>query len=59
MKRSTALHPNILLIAFTGQFVPQGPADEPASALLEHIRAERGAQTCTKNPRVHNNITED
>jgi type I restriction enzyme S subunit len=36
-----ALRHSILRHAFTGQLVPQDPTDEPASALLERIRAER------------------
>ena len=32
---------SILTSAFTGQLVPQDPTDEPASALLARIRAER------------------
>lgn len=31
----------ILNLAIRGQLVPQDPADEPASVLLEHIRAEK------------------
>jgi predicted RNA-binding protein associated with RNAse of E/G family len=31
--------------AFRGELVPQDPADEPASALLARIRAEREAAT--------------
>jgi type I restriction enzyme S subunit len=34
---------SILSSAFTGQLVSQHPTDEPASALLDRIRAERGA----------------
>jgi type I restriction enzyme S subunit len=41
MKQSTAQRQNILRAAFAGQLVPQDPADEPASVLLERIRAER------------------
>lgn len=41
LKRSAALRQSILKKAFTGQLVPQDPADEPASALLERIRKER------------------
>ncbi|MCZ8547310.1 restriction endonuclease subunit S [Mesorhizobium qingshengii] len=33
----------VLAKAFRGELVPQDPADEPASLLLERIRAERGA----------------
>jgi len=42
-KRSAALRRAILECAFRGELVPQDPADEPASALLERIRAERAA----------------
>jgi type I restriction enzyme S subunit len=38
--RSNALRQSILRRAFSGQLVPQDPNDEPASVLLEHIRAE-------------------
>lgn len=41
LKQSNAQRQNILRAAFAGQLVPQDPNDEPASALLEHIRAER------------------
>jgi type I restriction enzyme S subunit len=43
LKRSEALRQSILKKAFTGQLVPQVPTDEPASALLQRIRAEREA----------------
>jgi type I restriction enzyme S subunit len=33
----------ILRAAFSGQLVPQDPNDEPASVLLERIRAQRQA----------------
>jgi type I restriction enzyme S subunit len=33
----------ILAKAFRGELLPQDPNDEPASVLLERIRAERGA----------------
>lgn len=44
LKRAAAQRQNILRAAFSGQLVPQDPNDEPASALLERIRAERAAQ---------------
>lgn len=37
------LDQTVLAKAFRGELVPQNPADEPASDLLERIRAERGA----------------
>lgn len=43
LKASTAQRKNILKAAFSGQLVPQDPNDEPASVLLERIRAERAA----------------
>lgn len=43
-QRSAALRRSILERAFRGELVPQDPSDEPASVLLERIRAERAAQ---------------
>jgi type I restriction enzyme S subunit len=37
------LPPALLAKAFSGELVPQDPNDEPASVLLEHIRATRAA----------------
>lgn len=51
LKQSTAQRHNILRSAFSGQLVPQDPNDEPASVLLERIRAERAAQAEVKKPR--------
>jgi type I restriction enzyme S subunit len=55
VKRNIALgaatRSSILRSAFTGQLVPQDPTDEPASALLERIRAERGASAKQKPTR--------
>lgn len=39
--RAESLRQSILKRAFSGQLVPQDPNDEPASALLDRIRAER------------------
>ncbi len=38
---STRLRRALLFAAFNGDLVPQDPTDEPASALLDRIRAER------------------
>lgn len=43
-RESDAQRQNILRAAFSGRLVPQDPADEPASALLARIRAERAKQ---------------
>jgi type I restriction enzyme, S subunit len=48
LKQAAAQRQNILRAAFAGQLVPQDPNDEPASVLLERIRAERAAQTKPK-----------
>ncbi len=48
LKQSVTQRQNILRAAFAGQLVPQDPNDEPASALLERIRAERATQTKPK-----------
>ncbi len=44
LRQSSAQRQNILKAAFSGQLVPQDPNDEPASVLLERIRAERAAR---------------
>lgn len=41
LQQSEALRQSILKKAFSGQLVPQDPHDEPASALLARIQAER------------------
>ena len=47
LQKLNALRQSILKQAFSGQLVAQDAADEPASVLLERIRAER-AKTCAK-----------
>ena len=51
LKQSEALRQSILKKAFSGQLVPQDPNDEPASVLLERIRAEKAAATHKKSAR--------
>jgi type I restriction enzyme, S subunit len=50
LKQSAAQRQSILRAAFAGQLVPQDPNDEPASVLLERIRAERAERN--KQPKV-------
>jgi type I restriction enzyme S subunit len=53
LRQSAAQRKNILQAAFSGQLVPQDPNDEPASVLLERIRAERMNQPAqSRKPRV-------
>lgn len=48
LSRSDSLRQSILKSAFTGQLVPQDPAEEPASELLARIRADREEITAKK-----------
>lgn len=50
LARAAALRRSILKAAFEGRLVPQDPSDEPASALLARIRAERSAAPASKRP---------
>lgn len=51
LQQAEALRQSILKKAFSGQLVPQDPHDEPASALLARIRAEREQSDCPKRGR--------
>ncbi|MDP2211861.1 MAG: restriction endonuclease subunit S [Candidatus Aquicultor sp.] len=50
LQQAEALRQSILKKAFSGQLVPQDPHDEPASALLARIKAEKA--TVAKNGTV-------
>ncbi len=60
LMEAKAIRQSILKKAFTGQLVPQDPNDEPASALLERIKAERAVhsdKTITPGRRRHAKAT--
>jgi len=52
LKRAERLRQAILKRAFEGKLVPQNPSDEPASVLLERIRAERVCRSEQPLPRT-------
>ena len=54
LHRSSILRQSILKRAFEGRLVSKDPADEPASVLLERIRAERHAERRRRKRRPGN-----
>ena len=53
LQQAEALRQSILKKAFEGKLVPQDPNDEPASKLLERIKAEKTTQGPVKRSTVH------
>ena len=51
LHQAAAQRRNLLRAAFSGQLVPQDPADEPASELLARIRAVRASQVSSHSGR--------
>ena len=47
---------SILQWAIQGKLVPQDPNDEPASVLLERIRAEKDRMVTEKKEKQDNNV---
>jgi type I restriction enzyme, S subunit len=52
LRRAARLRQSILEKAFRGELVPQDPTDEPASVLVERIRAERAAEAETSGKKI-------
>jgi type I restriction enzyme, S subunit len=60
LRKAESLRQSILKQAFEGRLVPQDPNDEPASVLLERIRAEKAQlQTKTKSPKTSKRINKN
>ncbi|MEO6823288.1 MAG: hypothetical protein ABI167_00890, partial [Nitrosospira sp.] len=52
LQQAEAMRQSILKKAFSGQLVPQDPHDEPASALLARIKAEKSAYLNNKKTHI-------
>ncbi|MGH3908316.1 MAG: restriction endonuclease subunit S [Pseudonocardiaceae bacterium] len=52
-EHADVLRRSILVAAFSGRLVPQASDDDPASVLLERIRAQREAAIMNRRTRVH------
>jgi type I restriction enzyme, S subunit len=50
LQQADTLRQSVLKKAFSGQLVPQDPADEPATELLARIKAEQSAKPKKKKP---------
>jgi type I restriction enzyme, S subunit len=58
LRRAERLRQSILRKAFAGQLVPQDPDDEPATVLLEHIRAEHARAAGKRHKTRRSNETQ-
>jgi type I restriction enzyme, S subunit len=58
IKRAGRLRQSILKTSFEGNLVPQNPNEEPASVLIERIRAERANGSPRMSSRIKRNNTQ-
>ncbi len=56
LTRCSSLDQSALATAFRGELVPQDPADEPASVLLDRIRAARAQASAAPRTRSRNTV---